>query len=75
MYFIVLEIESIADDASKFLLYWSINCRNGVTNLSFSNIILKLNVLNMCKRPYDKKNDDSENVEIDLIEPIIEEHV
>ncbi|KAH9769471.1 hypothetical protein KPL71_012012 [Citrus sinensis] len=36
---------------------------------------LELNVFNVCKRPHDKEDDDSENEEIDLIEPIIEEHI
>ena len=36
---------------------------------------LELNVFNMYKRPHDNEDDDSENEEIDLIEPIIEEHI
>lgn len=30
-------------------------------------------MFNKCKQPYDKKNEDSENEDIKLIEPIIEE--
>ena len=36
---------------------------------------LELNVFNMCKQPHHQKDDDNENEEIDLIEPIIEEHI
>ena len=43
-------------------------------NLSFGNMTLELNVFNMYKQPHDNEDDDSENEEIDLIEPIIEEH-
>ena len=44
-------------------------------NLFFGNMTLKLNVFNMCKRPRDKEDDNSENEEIELSEPIIEEHI
>ena len=44
-------------------------------NLSFDNMILELNVFNMCKRPHHQEDDDSENEEIYIIEPIIEEHI
>ena len=36
---------------------------------------LELNVFNMCKQPYHQEDNDNENKEIDLIEPIIEEHI
>ena len=36
---------------------------------------LELNVFNMCKQPHHQEDDDNENEEIDLIEPIIEEHI
>ena len=36
---------------------------------------LDLNVFNMCKQPHHQEDDDNENEEIDLIEPIIEEHI
>ena len=36
---------------------------------------LELNVFNMCERPHHNEDDDSENEEIDLIEPIIKEHI
>ena len=52
-----------------------INYKNGVMNLSFSNIALELNVFDMCKGAHDKEDDDSENEEVDLIEPIIKEHI
>ena len=44
-------------------------------NLSFGNMTLELNVFNMCKQPHHQEYDDNENEEIDLIEPIIEEHI
>ena len=44
-------------------------------HLSFGNMTLELNVLKMCKQPHHKEDDDNENEEIDLIEPIIEEHI
>ena len=49
-----------------------INCRNGIMNLSFGNMTLELNVFNMCKQPYEE---DSENETMELIEPILEEHL
>ncbi|KAH9697991.1 hypothetical protein KPL71_023829 [Citrus sinensis] len=36
---------------------------------------LELNVFNMCKKPHHQEDDDNENEEINLIEPIIEEHI
>ena len=36
---------------------------------------LELNVFNICKQPHHQEDDDSENEEIDFIEPIIEEHI
>ena len=44
-------------------------------NLSFSNMTLELNVFSMCKQPHHQEDKDNENEEIDLIEPIIEEHI
>ena len=52
-----------------------INCRNGLMNLSFGNMIVELNVFNMCKQSHHQEYDDNENEEIDPIEPIIEEHI
>ena len=43
--------------------------------LSFNNMMLEFNVFNMCTRPHDKEDDDSKNKEIELIEPIIKEHI
>ena len=36
---------------------------------------MELNVFNICKHPHHQEDDDNENEEIDLIEPIIEEHI
>ena len=44
-------------------------------NLSFGNMTLELNVFNMCKQLHHYEDNDNENEEIDLIEPIIEEHI
>ncbi|KAK9187190.1 hypothetical protein WN944_018582 [Citrus x changshan-huyou] len=44
-------------------------------NLSFGNMTLELNMFNMCKRPHHQEDYDNENEEIDIIEPIIEEHI
>ena len=59
MELIILEIEPIANECKKipailgqqFLVTANvlINCRNRVMNLSFGNMILELNVFNMCK--------------------------
>ncbi|KAK9190120.1 hypothetical protein WN943_018722 [Citrus x changshan-huyou] len=38
-------------------------------------MILELNMFNMCKRPHHQEDYDNENEEIDIIEPIIEEHI
>ncbi|KAH9679686.1 hypothetical protein KPL71_026227 [Citrus sinensis] len=83
--FIVLETEPIANECKQILVILGrpflantnalINCRNGLMNLSFGNMTLELNVFNMCKQPHHQEDDDNENEEIDLIEPIIEEHI
>ena len=83
--FIVLETEPIANECKQIPVILGrpflatanalINCRNGLMNLSFSNMTLELNVFNMCKQPHHQEDDDNENEEIDLIEPIIEEHI
>ena len=52
-----------------------INYRNRVMNLSFGNVTLELNMFNMCKWPHHQEDYDNENEEIDIIEPIIEEHI
>ena len=44
-------------------------------NFSFGKMTLELNVFNMCKQPHYQEDDDNENGEIDLIEPIIKEHI
>lgn len=36
---------------------------------------LELNVFNMCKRPCEKEDEDNENEKIELIKPIIEDHI
>ena len=41
-------------------------------NLSFGNMTLKLNIFDMCKQPYDE---DSEDENIELIEPIMDEYI
>ncbi|KAH9717199.1 hypothetical protein KPL71_021736 [Citrus sinensis] len=83
--FIVLEMEPIANECKQIPIILGrpflatanalINCRNGLMNLSFGNMTLELNVFNMCKQPHYQEDDDNEHEEIDLIEPIIEEHI
>ena len=83
--FIVLETKQITNECKQILVILGrpflvaanalINYRNEVMNLSFGNMILELNVFNMCKQPHDKEDNNNENEEIDLIEPIIEEHI
>ena len=85
MDFIILETKPIANECKQIPIILGrpflttanalISCRNGVMNLSFGNMTLELNVFNMCKRPHHQEDDDHENEEIDLIEPIIEEHI
>ena len=85
MDFILLETEPIANECKQIHVILGrpclttanalINCRNRVMNLSFSNMTLQLNVLNMCKQPHHQEDDDNENEKIDLIEPIIEERI
>lgn len=43
--------------------------------LSFENMMLKLSIFNMYKRPLDKEDNDSENEDIELIKSIIEGHI
>lgn len=43
--------------------------------LSFSNMTLELNMVNICKWRRDKLDENSENEEIELFELIIEKHV
>ena len=83
--FIVLETEPIDNERKQIPVILGrpflatanalINCMNGLMNLSFGNMTLELNVFNMCKQPHHQEDDDNENEEIDLIEPIIEEHI
>ncbi|XP_052290903.1 uncharacterized protein LOC127900312 [Citrus sinensis] len=83
--FIVLEMEPNANECKQIpvilgrpfltIVNVLINYRNGLMNLSFGNMTLELNVFNMCKQPYHQEDDDNENEEIDLIEPIIKEHI
>ena len=85
MDFIVLETEPIANECKQIHVILDrpflatanalINYRNRVMNLSFGNMTLELNVFNICKRPHDKEDNDSENEEIDRIEPIIKEYI
>ena len=85
MDFIILETEPIANECKQIPIILGqqflatvnalINCRNKLMNLSFGNMTLELNVFNMCKQPYHQEDDDNENKEIDLIKPIIEEHI
>lgn len=44
-------------------------------NLSFNTMTLEFNVFNMCKRPCENEDEDNENEKIELIKPIIEEHI
>ena len=83
--FIDLEMEPIANECKQISIILGrpflstanvlINCRNGVMNLSFSNMTLELSVFDMCKQPYHQEDNDNKNEEIDIIEPIIEEHI
>ena len=80
--FIVLKTQPVADSyklipvilCRLFLATANvfINYRNGIMNLSFGNMTLELNVFNMCKQPYDE---DNENESMELIKPILEEHI
>ncbi|KAH9698198.1 RNA-directed DNA polymerase [Citrus sinensis] len=83
--FIVLETEPIVNECKQIPVILGrpflatsnalINCKNGLMKFSFGNMTLELNVFNMCKQPHHQKDDDNENEEIDLIEPIVEEHI
>jgi len=44
-----------------------INCRNGLMKLSFENMILEMNIFNICKQP----GDDNDLQEVDLIEELV----
>jgi hypothetical protein len=44
-----------------------INCRNGLMKLSFGNMILEMNILNICKQP----GDDNDLQEVDFIEKLV----
>ena len=43
--------------------------------LSFNNMMLEFNVFDVCKRLHSKEGDGSENNDIQLIKPIIKEHI
>ena len=74
MDFIVLETEPITDNYKPvpvilgclFLAIANvlINCKNEIMNLSFGNMIVKLNIFNIYKQLY---KDDNEDMSIDLI--------
>jgi len=44
-----------------------INCRNGVMKFSFGNMILEMNIFNICKQP----GDDNDLQEVDFIEKLV----
>jgi hypothetical protein len=44
-----------------------INCRNGLMKLSFGNMILEMNIFNICKQP----RDDNYFQEVDFIEKLV----
>jgi hypothetical protein len=44
-----------------------INCRNGLMKLSFGNMILEMNIFNICKQP----GDDNDLQEVDSIEELV----
>ena len=85
MDFIILEIEPITNECKQIPVILGrpflatanalINCRNGLMNLSSGNMTLELHVFNMCKQSHHREDDNNEDEEIDLIEPIIEEHI
>ena len=51
-----------------------IDYRNEVMNLSFSNMILELNMFNIYKQARNQEDEDNENKDIELIESIINDH-
>jgi hypothetical protein len=44
-----------------------INCRNGLMKLSFGNMILEMNIFNICKQP----GDDNDLQEVDFIKELV----
>ena len=77
MDFILLETESNAEECKQIpiilgrsfvaIVNTLINCKSEEMKLSFSNMTLELNVLNMCKWPSEKEDDNSENEDIELM--------
>ena len=49
-----------------------INCCNELMQLSFGNIIVEMNVFNLCKQPMD--HNDVENEQVCLIEALVQKH-
>ncbi|KAH9704470.1 hypothetical protein KPL70_011475 [Citrus sinensis] len=84
--FIVLETEPVVNNykpipvilGRPFLATANalINCRNGLMNLSFGNMTLKLNVFNMCRQPNEEnENEDDTDEQKELFESCIEENI
>ena len=81
--FIVLDTEPIAREPNHVPIILGrpflatanalINCRNGVMQLTFGNMTLKLNSFHLCKRHPNQNEDEQE--EVCLIDTLIEEHV
>ena len=44
-----------------------INCRNGLMKLSFGNMTLKMNIINICKQP----GDENDSHEVNVIEKLV----
>ena len=81
--FIVLDTEPIASEPNHVPIILgrtflattnaSINCWNGVMQLTFGNMTLELNIFHLCKRHPNQDEDEQEDV--CLIDTLIEEHV
>ena len=81
--FIILDTEPIASEPNHvpiilgrpFLVIANalINCQNGVMQLTFGNMTLKLNIFHLCKRHPNQDEDEQE--EVFLIDTLIEERV
>lgn len=80
--FVVLDTEPLRNGMNSVLIILGkpflaitnnlINCRNGLIQLSFGNMTLKMNVFNLCKRSIDYNNVDDEKA--CLTEALIQDH-
>jgi len=64
-------VEDVLVQVDKFIYHVDfivlINCRNGLMKLSFGNMTLEMNILNICKQP----RDDNDSQEVDVIEELV----